>query len=196
MDTTRLLEDRPAETAREQAHLRIVERLLEELGDKADDHCLTMTYYLVRAGHLADERLVLHFASRAAQVALDHGSYYVAGRYFEAAARAGARSLSPDECASLHCKAGDAFRRWSDPTPSIECYREAARMYGEAGNQTGRTLALEAMREGRCADKRAGEAERRWNVGANAPPFNRDPSMYEAFYAADGFSASSAKRRR
>ena len=189
MDTTRLIEHRPAETAREEAHLRIVKRLLEELGDKADDHCLTMTYYLVRAGRLADERLVLHFASRAAQVALDHGSYYVAGRYFEAAAQAGARSLSPDECASLHCKAGDAFRRWSDPTASIECYLEAARMYGEAGNQTGRTLALEAMREGLSADERAGQPEKRWSFGATVPPF-------KAFYAADGFSASSAKRRR
>lgn len=136
-----------AETAREAAHLRIVHRLLDELGDKADDHCLTLTYYLVRAGGLADARMVLHFASRAARVALAHESYYVAGRYFQAAAEAGGETLSLDQRASLYCKAGEAFKRWSDAAVSSDCYREAAELYERSGNRSGCELALEAIRD-------------------------------------------------
>lgn len=132
---------------REAAHLRIALRLLDELGDKADDHCLTITYYLVRAGCLADQRLVLHFASRAARVALEHKSYFVAGRYFQAAASAGARELSLDERATLYCRAAGAFERWPEPTPSADCYRQAARLYEQSGNETGRLLALQAIGE-------------------------------------------------
>lgn len=127
------------------AHLRIVHRLLDELGDKADDHCLTLTYYLVRAGDLADARMVLHFASRAARVALAHESYYVAGRYFQAAAEAGGETLSLDQRASLYCEAGEAFKRWSDALVSSQCYRAAANLYGRSGNRAGRELALEAL---------------------------------------------------
>lgn len=121
MHSTRSSNGDARDPAREQAHLRIAERLLEELGDKADDHCLTITYYLVRAGRLADERMVVYFASKAARIALDHESYYVAGRYFEAAARAGAGLLPAEELAALRCCAGDALRRWSDPELCIEC---------------------------------------------------------------------------
>jgi hypothetical protein len=145
MERTRLNGDKPDQTCREEAYLRMGERLIEELGDDADDHCLTITYYLLRAGRRADERTVLHFASRAAEIALDHASYYLAGRYFQAAARAGARMLSLDERASLLCRAGEAYRLWSDSAPSTACYREAVRLYEQSGNHAGRARALDAM---------------------------------------------------
>jgi hypothetical protein len=121
------------------------ERLIDELGDEADDHCLTITYHLLRAGGRADEPTVLHFASKAAEIALDHASYYLAGRYFQAAARAGARTLPLDDLASLLCRAGEAYRRWSDSAMSTACYREAATLYEQSGNQAGHARALDAM---------------------------------------------------
>lgn len=94
---------------------RIARRLIDELGDEAEDHALTITYYLVRAGDRVDHEVVLRFASVAADLAYRHASYYVAGRYYEAAARAAADGLCYRQYSELRRRATDAFRRLAAP---------------------------------------------------------------------------------
>jgi tetratricopeptide (TPR) repeat protein len=127
---------------RGRTYFRIAQRLIDELGDEADEHCLTITYHLLRAGRLADGPTVVRFASQAAEIACRHRCYYVAGRYFDAAARAGISDLAPDERAELHRRAGEAFQRLSDRAMSMACFQAAIELYLDSGNQAGLARSL------------------------------------------------------
>jgi hypothetical protein len=141
----------PERSQREQNHLQICQRLIDEFGDGADEHCLTITHHLIRAGACADADKVVRFASRAAELALRHHSYYLAGRYFDAAARAGANNLADAERAHLFCQAGEAFQRWSDGSRSDECFDAALRLYEQDADLTGFVRALQGQLRNRIA---------------------------------------------
>lgn len=136
---------RPDQQHREENHLRISEQLIHELGGTADEYCLAITHHIVRAGALADPATVLRFATRAGEIAFQHHSYYLAGRYFEAAAGAAARLLPAERRAGLYCDAGEAFQRWSDAQRSAACFQAAIRLYGQCEDLPGYARALQGM---------------------------------------------------
>lgn len=140
-----LLYGRSDRRSREETHLHIGEQLIAELGEHAEEHALTITHHLLRAGRRADPALVLRFAARAGEIAFAHHSYYLAGRYFEAAARAGVRSLASAAQAQLLTRAGEAFQRWSDAAHSNACFEEAARLYEQANDLPGYARALTGL---------------------------------------------------
>lgn len=141
---------------REETHLQVCEGLIGELGEHADEHCLTITHHLIRAGARADPRLVLRFARRAADLAFGHHSYYLAGRYYESAAHA-ARGLLPDDVmAGLHCSAGEAYQRWSDGSRSSACFEEAARLFEATDDLEGHARALQGLLRNHIAFGEAG----------------------------------------
>ncbi|HEX7038361.1 MAG TPA: AAA family ATPase [Pseudomonadales bacterium] len=131
--------------SREETHLQICQQLIDELGEQAEAHALTITHHLLRAGRRADPALVLRFAARAGEMAFEHHSYYLAGRYFEAAAQAGVRSLAASAQADLFTRAGEAFQRWSDGARSTACFEQAARLYEEVGDLPGYARALTGL---------------------------------------------------
>lgn len=146
-----LLYAQPDRVSREQTHLHVCEGLIGELGAEANDHCLTIAHHLIGAGTRADPTLVLHYASRAADLAFRHHSYYLAGRYYEAAARAGRDALADDELAALHCRAGESFQRWSDGERSTACFLEAVRLYERCDHLEGYASALQGLLRNRVA---------------------------------------------
>lgn len=130
---------------REANHRQIGERLIGEFGDGADEHCLTIAHHLIRGGDQADADSIVRFASRAGELALSHHSYFLAGRYFEAAARAGRASLGAAERARLYCNAGEAYQRWSDGPRSDMCFRESERLYDHGSDLSGYARTLQGM---------------------------------------------------
>lgn len=133
------------EQNREEAHLQIGERLIGEFGERADEHCLSITHHLIRAGGRADPAAVLHYASRAGQTAFGHHSYFLSGRYYEAAARAGAGLVAAGEQAALYCSAGESYQRWADGERSTICFASAAALYDQCGDLSGHARALQGM---------------------------------------------------
>lgn len=130
---------------REQTHMQVCEGLIGELGQAANEHCLTITHHLLRAGERAEPELVLRFASRAADVAFKHHSYFLAGRYYEAAARAADGILGAGDRANLYCRAGEAFQRWSDGERSSAAFRRAVGLYDECRDLSGFARALQGL---------------------------------------------------
>jgi len=130
---------------RRENHLHIGERLIGEFGSSADEHCLTITHHLLRAGERAEPKAVLRFAAQAAELAFQHHSYFLAGRYFEAAARAGAAWLEPQACARLYCNAGEAYQRWSDSRRSSACFEAATELYEQCTDLAGYARALQGI---------------------------------------------------
>ncbi len=141
----------PERSQREQNHLSICQQLIGEFGDGADEHCLTITHHLLKAGASADPEAVVHFAPRAADIALRHHSFFLAGRYYEAAARAAAGGLPDSERARLFCLAGEAFQRWSDGGRSTACFEEATRLYEACDDLAGFARSLQGLLRNRIS---------------------------------------------
>ncbi len=137
--------------SRQRTHLEVCRRLIDELGDGADEHCLTITHHLVRAGDLADPALLVRFASRAAELAFSNHSYYLAGRYYQAAAGAATDALSVRQRAELYWRAGEAFQRWSDDAPSTQCFEASAELYEQCDDLAGQARALQGVLRNRVA---------------------------------------------
>lgn len=158
----------PDQAQRQETHLHIGERLIREFGTSADEHCLTITHHLLRAGDCANPEAVLRFAAQAGEIAFQHHSYFLAGRYFEGAARAGTALLAPQACAKLYCDAGEAYQRWSDGRRSSVCFEAATRLYEQCTNLAGYARALQGILRNRIA---FGELEQ--NVDAAAAELER-----------------------
>jgi tetratricopeptide (TPR) repeat protein len=155
--TRELLYESAEQAVREETHRRIAGRLIEELGDDAEQHCLTIVHHLMRGGAGVDEATLLRFAPAAAEAAFAHHSYFLAGRYFEAAADA-AHRLPDGQRAALYFRAGEAFQRWSDGARSTANLERAVRLYERVQDRVGLARALQAMLRNRAAYGEADEA--------------------------------------
>jgi class 3 adenylate cyclase/tetratricopeptide (TPR) repeat protein len=132
----------PSPARRQRIHERVARRL--EASSDPDSRVFEIAHHLIRAGSLADVTKTGVYARRAGERARELFAWDEGARFFEAAARAAARSdrVSRRELADLHYRAGLTYSRAMDAGPALDHVEQAVAVYREADDVRGMAHAL------------------------------------------------------